>query len=84
MHNSYPTVESHKDKIIQYATLGAKKLRGKSKFILLMKYLFTPSFKFIKMYFFKGGIRDGKLGFTICKLSAWGQRLRYKLALREN
>ena len=34
-----------------------------------------PTTRFIYMYLFRGGILDGKIGFTYCRLLAWYERL---------
>jgi glycosyltransferase involved in cell wall biosynthesis len=34
-----------------------------------------PTIRFIYMYLFRGGILDGKAGFTYCRLLAWYERL---------
>ncbi len=69
-------------KIEKYATLAAASLfkRGKKYNIALI--LFSPIFRFIKMYCFQLGFLDGATGFFIAKATAKGVFLRYK-KLRE-
>lgn len=82
LHFTYKTMEAHYATIEKYAQLGAEKLQSKSKFTLTLKHLFSPAFKFFKMYILKRGFLDGKAGYLLCKTSAKGQKLKYSLAVK--
>ena len=81
LHYTYPTYEDHFNKLEDYASLGANKLKEKSKLYLSLKYWFSPLFKFIKMYFLKLGFLDGQSGYLLCKTSAKGQKRKFAIAL---
>ena len=78
-HYTSPTVEVHFAKMRLYGELSAQQLykQGKraNEFIAFVKGIF----KFIKMYFFQLGFLDGRIGFILCRNSAWGIRNRYHL-----
>lgn len=42
---------------------GSELVRRKEMHVTFAKLVFSPAFRFIKTYFFKGGIRYGRLGF---------------------
>lgn len=69
-HFSYPTKAHHKVKIAQYAKLGAEELFQRGKKSSFLKRYFSPLFRFVKTYFIKLGILDGKTGFTIALFDA--------------
>ena len=72
-------MEVHFAKMRLYGELSAQQLykQGKraNEFIAFVKGIF----KFIKMYFFQLGFLDGRIGFILCRNSAWGIRNRYHL-----
>jgi len=83
LHYTYPTYEEHYNKLQEYASLGANKLEGKSKFYLQFKYWLSPLFKFIKMYVLKLGFLDGNAGYILCRTSAIGQKRKFQIALNK-
>jgi hypothetical protein len=78
LHYSYYTLQDHYKQVEYFTTIlaNAQFKRGKkAPFIVL--YL-SPVVKFIKDYFIKLGILDGKAGFTISRISAYATYLKYK------
>lgn len=69
LHYSYPSLERHHQKIHDYARLTAEKWMLQNKKPGVLKKIFGPSFRFVKTYFFKLGMLDGREGFLISKMS---------------
>ncbi len=81
LHYSFYSVADHWDRINKYSNLEAEIINRKKDKFLVIKMIFSPFFKFIKIYFFKKGFLDGKEGFIIAKLSAYGVFLKYAKSL---
>ncbi len=77
LHYTYPMIKTHFDKINFYTELGANKLKEKEKRYSIISALFFGFNKFMKMYFLKLGILDGRVGFILCLNSAIGVYLKY-------
>ena len=65
-HYSYANHRELFQKSMYYGKIGAKYTRTLSIVQLLGKLLVSPLFKFIRNYFFKGGISYGRTGLLIC------------------
>ncbi|WP_203258812.1 glycosyltransferase family 2 protein [Hyunsoonleella ulvae] len=78
LHFSFNNLEDYKLKMEHYASLKAKELNDAGKKATLFHFMFRPAYKFITNYIFRLGFLDGKLGFNICYLSAYGVWYRYK------
>jgi len=65
-HYSYANHRDLIQKSLQYGKIGAKYTRTLAIVQLLGKLLVSPLFKFIRNYFFKGGISYGLTGLLIC------------------
>lgn len=78
LHYCYTSNKAYKEKMELYATLKAKELFKKGKKPTLWHFLIRPSYKFIINYIIRLGFLDGKEGFNICYLSAYGVWYRYK------
>lgn len=79
LHYSYETVLQHKAKALKYAELHAQQMLKQQKKVNFIKLFLSPLFTFFKMYFIKWGILEGKLGFQLCWISAWGTYKKYEL-----
>lgn len=77
-HYSIASTKNFKAKMEQYAFLKAKELHQKGKKTTLWHLTIRPFFKFFFNYFIRLGILDGKEGFQICYLQAYGVYYRYK------
>lgn len=78
LHYSYTGEEAYKEKLTHYA-----KLRAKELFIKKLKpnnyhFFIKPPFRFFKHFVIKFGFLDGKNGFKIASLNAFGVRQRYR------
>jgi len=61
-----------------YAGLKALELFNKGEKPNAFHFIFRPFYKFIANYVLRLGFLDGKEGFQICYLSAYGVYFRYK------
>lgn len=78
LHYCFDGYEHYKSKMEKYASLKALELSQKGQKPYLHHFYVRPIYKFILNYFFRLGILDGKEGFQICYLSAYGVYFRYK------
>ncbi|HEX9971690.1 MAG TPA: glycosyltransferase family 2 protein [bacterium] len=76
-HYTYPTVQSHIEKMNRYSELGLELLTKKKKTASIGSAVVRGLAKFIKMYFLQRGFLDGKIGFVLCYNSAFGVYLKY-------
>lgn len=76
-HYSYPTIQSHLDKINLYSELGADSLFEQGKKSSVGVAIFYGFIKFIKTYFVKLGILDGVNGLILSINSSYGIFLKY-------
>lgn len=76
-HYPYPDLTAHIVKIQRYSSLGAFKLSESGKKTHLANAVLRGISKFFKMYFLRAGFRDGKEGFLLASLSAYGVFLKY-------
>lgn len=79
LHFSYPNMETHIRRSIEYAELGARKLYDSGKQTTLFKLLFSPAFTFFRKYFLRAGFLDGYYGFVIAKNAAFYNFYKYAL-----
>lgn len=82
LHNTYPTHAAMLSQVKKFAAIGAKQYRQKPVFWLLVKMLFSAPFKFLRSYFLKLGITDGKAGLLISYHQMREVFLKYYGALR--
>ena len=62
---------------MDYAYLCAEKYYRQGKKTTFINLFFSPTFTFIKNYFFNLGFLDGWQGFMCAKMSAWYTFLKY-------
>lgn len=77
LHYSFYTIEEHWQKINHFTTLSAETLFAKGKKSNGFKLLLSPSLRFTRDYFIRGGFLDGGTGYHVCRLTAWGTYLKY-------
>ncbi|SFD32476.1 glycosyltransferase family 2 protein [Algibacter pectinivorans] len=78
LHYCFDSAEHYKSKMEHYAKLKALELHSKGKKPNVYNLHIRPIIKFLTNYIFRLGILDGKEGFQICYLSAYGVRFRYQ------
>ena len=82
LHNTWPTHQAFLNQVDKFATIGAQHLKNKSPLYLLFKMIFSPPFKFIRIYFFRLGFTDGVTGLTICYHQSREVFLKYRRAIK--
>lgn len=70
LHYSYYSVEEHRKRLEKYAKLAAEKARQQGRKATWFSITFKPLWRFLRGYIFKGGFRDGRAGFVVCKMEA--------------
>ncbi len=76
-HYSYYSVEEHWKRVEKYAGLQAEEYARQGRHVSRMRLLTSPVAKFFTMYFLRLGFMDGRAGFKICRISAWGAYQKY-------
>jgi glycosyltransferase involved in cell wall biosynthesis len=82
LHNTWPTYRAFVTQVDKFATISAQHLKDKSIFFLLIKMVFSPPFKFIRIYFFKAGFTEGLTGLIICFHQSREVFLKYWRAIK--
>ncbi|KAA5824414.1 glycosyltransferase family 2 protein [Algibacter amylolyticus] len=78
LHYCFDSSAHYKSKMERYAKLKALELFNKGKKSSPYHLYLRPVIKFVTNYIFRLGILDGKEGFQICYLSAYGVYFRYQ------
>ena len=78
-HHTVLTMERYMAKMEQYAQWSAKDYLDRTKSVGLFELYIKPAYRFFKHYILEGGVLDGKTGFTVSRLMAWGVRRRYEI-----
>ncbi len=76
-HYTYPSLEKNMEKLDRYSSLQAKELFEKGKKYPLILIPFFVLNKFINMYMLNLGFLDGKEGFILANMSAFGVFLKH-------
>ena len=77
-HYSFTTYNALKKTMESYACLQAKQLFQNGKKAKILDFVVSPVYKFLYNYIIRLGVLDGKEGFIICYLNAYGAYYRYK------
>lgn len=77
IHYTFKNMDHFLEKTNKYAKYSAKDHFDKTPRIGWFHLLVKPGFRFFKHFFLKLGFLDGKVGFIISALMAWGVFLRY-------
>jgi glycosyltransferase involved in cell wall biosynthesis len=77
LHYSIESIADHRERIARYSKLQARKLMAKGRRPGAMERYFSPAFRFVQGYLFRGGFLDGAAGFHIARLSAWAVHRKY-------
>jgi len=87
LHYSYYHESEHWERTEKYASMAAAQLFEEGKKANLFLVYLKTGVKFLRVYFKNLGFLDGKTGFSISKISAWGTYQKYSklyLAHKEN
>lgn len=76
-HYTYKNLEHFLAKMTRYAAWSAQDYLPKTPKVTLYHLWFKPVFRFVSHYFLKRGFLDGRVGFIISVIMAWGVFLRY-------
>lgn len=76
-HFSYKDDITYKDKLVKYARLRARELFQRRLKPNFFHYYIKPSYRFLYHYVIRLGFLDGKKGYKIASLHAFGVRQRY-------
>lgn len=79
LHYSFADEQDHLNRMEKYARLGAEELFRKGKQPPSWKIVLSPAARFIKTYFVKLGILDGRAGWIISKRNSWMVWRRYQI-----
>ena len=82
LHDTYPTQQDFLNQIEKFATISAQHNKHRNVIYLFFKMLFSPFFKFIKIYFFKDGFKEGFTGLYICLNQSREVLLKYSRAIK--
>jgi glycosyltransferase involved in cell wall biosynthesis len=77
IHYTFKDMDHFLDKTNKYAKLSAKDHFDKTPYVGWFHLCIKPGFRFFNHFILKLGILDGKVGFIISVLMAWGVFLRY-------
>lgn len=78
LHYSFSDYDSYKQKAEHYGFLKAQELHKKGVRPNWFHFYIKPAYKFFTNYILRLGFLDGKEGYTICTLNAYGVFYRYK------
>jgi len=78
LHFSYYTLQDHYKQVTYFTDILAKAQYQKGKKAPIVILYLSPIVKFIKDYFIKKGFLDGKVGFQICRISAFATFTKYR------
>jgi glycosyltransferase involved in cell wall biosynthesis len=78
LHYSYYTLDDHYRQVEYFTNILSKAQYEEGKRASLPILYISPVVKFLRDYFLKLGILDGKAGFTISRISALATYLKYK------
>ena len=77
LHYSYDSISDHINQTNKFTTIAAKAAFESGIRSSLFKIITRPVLKFLKDYFLKGGILDGRYGLTICTINSLSAFLKY-------
>lgn len=78
LHYSYYTIDDHYKQVDYFTTILAKAQFDRGKKAPWPILIISPLVKFIKDFFIRLGLLDGRIGFRICRISAYATFLKYK------
>ena len=77
LHYTYYTVQEHRDQNRKFALRSARALVEQGKRAYALKPWVNAAWRFVKDYFLRLGFLDGRRGWTICTITAYGVWLKY-------
>jgi len=83
LHYTFKNMRHFMAKMERYAHWSAGDYASKTPKVGFFHLYLKPAFRFFKHYIIQQGFRDGKVGFIVCKLLAWGVFMRYVILLEK-
>ncbi len=77
LHYTTHNIADHVARINKYSSLAAEGMLQRGKRFSVLKLMFSPIWRFKKMYLLKGGFMDGIPGLVVALLSGYAVALRY-------
>ena len=77
LHYTYYSVDEHARRTVKYATLAGDKAYEQGRRCGMGAVVWKPVGTFLKNYIMKGGFRDGAMGFTSARISAFYTLVKY-------
>lgn len=77
LHYTYYSVDEHARRTVKYATLAGEKAFAQGRRCGMGSVVWKPLGTFLKNYLLKGGFRDGAMGFTSARISAFYTLVKY-------
>jgi glycosyltransferase involved in cell wall biosynthesis len=84
LHYSYYSIAELADRQVAYARLAAQKAHERGRHCSLLGIWLRPGWTFIRNYLLRGGFRDGKMGYIVCRMSAFYTFTKYAELLMKN
>jgi glycosyltransferase involved in cell wall biosynthesis len=81
LHYSYYSIEQHYAQNEKFATIAANAMFQMNKKATVLNLYLNAIVKFFRNYFLKLGFLDGKEGWIICRITAYGTYLKYRKLL---
>lgn len=82
LHYSYPDMKSYARKLADYAELGADKYIKSGRKFAFVRIAIAPPVHFLKKLLIQRGFADGITGLWVAVLTAVGQFMKYRYALK--
>ena len=76
-HYTYEDIYEHLETMNRYSTITARAKFNDGKRFCWTHILFRPAWRFFKAMFVKAGVLDGRRGFLIASVSAFGVAMKY-------
>ena len=78
-HESYHDVDDYLERMLRYSRSGARQMHREGRRAGVAKILFRPLFRFLRMFIWQRGWRDGRHGFLLCALSGLQVGIKHAL-----
>jgi glycosyltransferase involved in cell wall biosynthesis len=78
-HESYHDVDDYLERMLRYSRSGARQMHREGRRAGAAKILFRPLFRFLRMFVWQCGWRDGRHGFLLCALSGLQVGIKHAL-----
>jgi (heptosyl)LPS beta-1,4-glucosyltransferase len=78
LHYTCATRRQHLRTTVRYATLAARRMHETGEHDRAWKRWVSPLATFLRTYFLRLGVLDGRRGLDICRMSAVGAWLKYE------